>query len=483
MIDSQANLFSNTIDSSTGCEWGSPAAEWAEESAKHALDDLFNATFAYRTSEEYYDLLKFIRKFRFYSPFNAMLIHIQRPGAKFVAPAIRWVEKYGYKIKINANPLVILQPMGPVMFVFDVADVKPGPDAQPLPPGVEKPFEVSGGKIGKELERTNENAKRDGIRIHAHKSGSQGAGAIGEMVNTNLPPLHFQVGTDKYRQPIYEQIPARYEMLFSEDLSREARYATIVHELAHLYCGHLGTPNKKWWPDRIGLSPKASEFEAESVAYLVCTRLDIDIPAAAYLSGYVKNHEEVPKISLECVMKAAWLIERMGKKRLKKRKGEPYLGTEVQYSPLLFPEDAPKEDPNKKTEETTIGVGSSDPKEFDVQSEHVSSEEGDIKPGEGRPGAKGEIAGERGGVQEGAEGTAPGGVSGVDSVVADLLKLSEKLAGEAKAREDKAAAQKLYDEGAAEVAAGIKAFNDILGEEGAIGDQEGALALIETLKP
>ena len=36
--------------------------------------------------------------------------------------------------------------------------------------------------------------------------------------------------------------------------SRESRYATIVHELGHLYCGHLGTPNAKWWPDRLGLS-------------------------------------------------------------------------------------------------------------------------------------------------------------------------------------------------------------------------------------
>lgn len=321
MADSQLLFDFDTIDDpSADCESGSPAAEWAEENAKHALDDLFYATRAYRSSNEYFKLMKFVKRFRFYSPYNAFLIHIQRPNARFVAPAKSWKKRYGYNIKPNANPLVILQPMGPVMFVFDVADVEPGPDAQPLPPGVDKPFEVSGGRIGEELERTNENAKRDGIRIHAHKSGSQGAGAIGEVVNTNLPPLLFQVGTDKYRQPIYEQIPVRYQMLFSEDLSREARYATIVHELAHLYCGHLGTPNKKWWPDRFGLSHQAVEFEAESVAYLVCTRLNIDIPAAEYLSGYVKYHDEIPKISLECVMKAAGLIERMGRGRMKKRK-------------------------------------------------------------------------------------------------------------------------------------------------------------------
>jgi len=165
MIGSQPNLFSGSIDPSSGCEWGSPAAEWAEGSAKHALDDLFDATFAYRSSREYYELVQFVKKFRFYSPYNALLIHIQRPGATFVAPAFRWKKRYGYNVRPNANPLVILQPMGPVMFVFDVADVEAGRDAKPLPPEVLKPFEPVKGEVGSELGRTIENAKRDGIRI------------------------------------------------------------------------------------------------------------------------------------------------------------------------------------------------------------------------------------------------------------------------------------------------------------------------------
>ena len=38
----------------------------------------------------------------------------------------------------------------------------------------------------------------------------------------------------------------------NDDLSPESRYVTLAHELGHLYCGHLGTPNEKWWPDRRG---------------------------------------------------------------------------------------------------------------------------------------------------------------------------------------------------------------------------------------
>ena len=114
----------------------------------------------------------------------------------------------------------------------------------------------------------------------------------------------------------------RYELLLNGNHSREAQYATLVHELAHLYCGHIGSPNPQWWPDRRHLNRDTDlcEFEAESVCYLVCRRLGIDNPSDEYLAGYLKEHTEVPPISLEAVMVAANLIEKMGRERLKPRK-------------------------------------------------------------------------------------------------------------------------------------------------------------------
>ena len=63
-----------------------------------------------------------------------------------------------------------------------------------------------------------------------------------------------------------------------------------------------------------------AEFQAESVYYLLCKRLNIDNPSAEYLSGYVKAHAETPEISLEVVIKSAGLIDQMGRDRLKPRK-------------------------------------------------------------------------------------------------------------------------------------------------------------------
>ena len=300
-------------------KFGSPAAEWASEATKHALDELFNATYAYHSSNEFYELVQFVTRFRYYSPYNAFLIHIQRPGARYVAPPSRWERKYGRGVKPNANPIVILQPIGPVMFVFDVSDTEPGPDARLLPREIDRPFEVRYGSVGAELKMTMENAKRDGIRIHPHRAGSQRGGSIQTVDDRINTKIIYQYGKDRNGFPKRYEIPVRYELLLNQDLNPEAQYAIFVHELAHLYCGHLGTPNKKWWPNRYGLSHSAVEFEAESVSYLVCARLGIQTESEKYLSGYAKNNEHVPKISLECVMKAAGLIESMGQKRQKPR--------------------------------------------------------------------------------------------------------------------------------------------------------------------
>lgn len=289
---------------------------WDDEVTRHALDELFTFARQYRSSRAYHDLLQFVARFRFYSPFNALLVHVQMPGAAFVAPAHRWQREYGRVIKAGARPLVILQPRGPVMFVFDVSDVEPGRGARPLPPEIEKPFEVRKGIIGPELKRTIQNAKRDGVLVAFRQAGSQSAGQIGPAEPRE--PQSFLARSSPAEE--WVKIPVRYELLLNAHHSPEASYATLAHELGHLYCGHLGTPDDKWWPDRRGLPSDLRELEAESVSYLVCGRLGIDSPSESYVASILKKDGEIPPISLELVMKAAGLIEQMGREPMRLRK-------------------------------------------------------------------------------------------------------------------------------------------------------------------
>ena len=202
------------------------------------------------------------------------------------------------------------------MFVFDVSDTEPLPDAAPLPRHVTHPFEVRAGQVGNQPSRSIENAKRDGVRVEERDAGSQSAGQIG--VAKPGATVRFQIRA--LPEPAHRDMAVRYELLLNAKHSPAAKYVTLAHELAHLYCGHLGTPNDDWWPDRRGLSKEVREFEAESVAFLLCSRIGIENPSHEYLAEYVKGHASTPPISLDCVLKSAGLIEQMGRKQLKLRK-------------------------------------------------------------------------------------------------------------------------------------------------------------------
>ena len=85
MADPQQSLFFDLSDeASDPCV--TPAAVWERDAAKRALDELFSLTHQYKSSQAYRDLLQFVTRFRSYSPFNAMLVHIQMPGARYSSP-------------------------------------------------------------------------------------------------------------------------------------------------------------------------------------------------------------------------------------------------------------------------------------------------------------------------------------------------------------------------------------------------------------
>lgn len=285
------------------------------DATRKALDELFTLTSQYRSSRAYAQLLRFTARFRRYSPYNALLIHAQMPGATYVAPPSRWLAEYGRLIKPGARPIVALRPRGPVFFVFDVKDTAPGPNAKPLPDSVLAPFAGRGRAVGPQLRRVTDNSKGDGVRVSVREEGSQSAGSI-RPAASNARPLMFDHGV---RKPRRIRVPLRYELFVNRALATESRFATVAHELAHLYCGHLGTPDGRWWPDRRHVPSDAMELEAESVAYLVCRRFGVDSASAAYLAGYLRDSKQLPNISLERVMVAAGLIEAMSKRAMPPR--------------------------------------------------------------------------------------------------------------------------------------------------------------------
>ena len=110
-----------------------------------ALSQLFRRSGRYRGAEEYKRLLGFVGQFPQYSPYNAALLHVQNPGVSFTATRRQWRERFDRVPEPGARPYVILQPFGPVLFVYDLPDTEPRSDeAEELPEKVTDPFAVEG---------------------------------------------------------------------------------------------------------------------------------------------------------------------------------------------------------------------------------------------------------------------------------------------------------------------------------------------------
>lgn len=128
-----------------------------------ALDELFHEVGVYRHSKDLKELFDFIKKFPKIAPFNAFLLHIQKPGSQYVASASEWREQFNRTIKPGARPLVILWPFAPMRFVFELEDTD-GKD--PFPEALLKPFQTNGTLAKPALHRLIRNLPRDGVSYH-----------------------------------------------------------------------------------------------------------------------------------------------------------------------------------------------------------------------------------------------------------------------------------------------------------------------------
>ena len=261
------------------------------------LDRLFVEVGTYHTATDYTELLEFIRRFRKMKPFNAMLLHVQKPGSTFVASASDWWERFQRKPKPGARPLVILRPFGPVAFVYELSDT----EGKPFPPEMEAPFQASGVVREGDFERLVKSLCFSGIRYDEAPFGAAFAGAV--RLEDSCESFPTKAGKKDFRVP--------FTLVVNQNLDLPTKLATIYHELGHVFCGHFGVKKLTILPQRSGLPKEVEEFEAESVCWLLCERQGIQNPSAAYLQDYLTAHDTIPDISLDAVLKAVGEIERL----------------------------------------------------------------------------------------------------------------------------------------------------------------------------
>ncbi len=276
-MEHQYDLFTGKVETKT------------DQGKIKALDELFELSAKYQKSSEFFKLLEFINKFPNLSPYNAFLVNMQDNGATVVLPAYRW-NKYYRMVKPLSRPFIILVPFGPVEFVYDIKDTEPiNGKEDNIPERLLNPFLTKGDITPTFYNRTVKNASKDGIDYYEEKMQTGGAGYA-----TSIHNGRFMV-----------KVNSTYRIT--------EKYSTLVHELAHIYCGHQGSLKENWWESRHGLLSKdAREIEAESVSYLVCMRNGLETTSPEYLSNYIIEDKPLPKISLETILTVANYIEKLG---------------------------------------------------------------------------------------------------------------------------------------------------------------------------
>jgi hypothetical protein len=98
-----------------------------ESETRTLLDQLLADSRLYKRSRDYKELLDFVVRIPNFSPFNAMLLQLQKPGLALAASARDWRERFGRSPKPGARPLLILWPFGPVTTVYDSVDTEGNP--------------------------------------------------------------------------------------------------------------------------------------------------------------------------------------------------------------------------------------------------------------------------------------------------------------------------------------------------------------------
>lgn len=303
-MSQQLNLFSqDAADKSDGAAYD-PLADPATEA--NAIDELFAADSRFRSSREFMQLLNFIARLPQYSSFNGFLLYAQNPTSSHVATARTWARKFGRHLKFNARPLVILAPMGPIKFVYDLNDTVGAPVlAERLTsyPATQR-FQT------RIIENTVQNCALHGIVAREVVLNDRRSDTV-VRVTPSIRKRYRHLNLVK---------DAGYLVMLDPAGRPEAKYARLALELGHIFCGHLGIDKNAWWSERHHLSATQGEIEAESVAFLICQRKGLTSSAGKYLARYQLTEQQIPVFSLNAILQAVNYIEAMGRSRWRKPK-------------------------------------------------------------------------------------------------------------------------------------------------------------------
>jgi len=260
---------------------------------------LFDRIYREGLYEDFVDFAIFMRLTKGYSFFNSALILLQRPGALYVESEDIWEKHYERHVLPNATPIVVMQPFGPINFLYDFADTY----GEIIPRYMRDSFALPQADpiIGEMLPKLIQAVNQLGIYYGEKDFGKRQGGKVEYLESV----MKIKVYEDKKER----EVSTHYAITVNKNSEDGQKATTILHEIGHVLCGHLTVDKvnqRLKVPDRSkeGLSEEQEEFEAEKVCELVCKTMGIAYDNRNYLQNHQINGNE-SYFSVRLVVEAA----------------------------------------------------------------------------------------------------------------------------------------------------------------------------------
>ena len=212
-----------------------------------------------------------------YALFNFWIAKLQRPSCGRIASVWKW-KSLRREPREGASPLMMLQPMGPILYVYDE-------------------FDTDGDRIEDDSFKIERPHTTDSIRDLIQKCTFNGI------------RVHFDQEYLKEKTKEGKYITAYFDIKIDPKSDREQAFSDLVRDLASLYCGHYGPhPDFLRWPDRARLSDSDKLVEVDIVEFLVLARANIPQGTPLQIARMLRDAAS-PNVMLDTVIRAAALIE------------------------------------------------------------------------------------------------------------------------------------------------------------------------------
>jgi hypothetical protein len=281
------------------------------------LRELMGVALTTPTPEAILEFSAFASRLHRLGPYNVLMVYTQRPGARAVASRSDWAAA-GQTVRPDAIPILILRPGGPIMQVFELEDSLPQRDKDPRRDAFAAIGTFREETLKATIDRLSSATKRNlRVEVDFVEMGSGYAGWVSEQ-----PRLPLSSGGSIHGEPDLKalkkgEIKGHWRVMLNRRLKPAEQFATLLHELGHLFCGHVGAfdegnplADEYGWPDRRSLPYHAKEVEAELVAWHICQRWGLVTGSAVYLRPHMERApEDMRHVDLDRVIRAIAKVE------------------------------------------------------------------------------------------------------------------------------------------------------------------------------